>query len=111
MKTILKISTIIALCLILVFSTVSCGGTSASSAGGDLGADIVWEYDSKTNVLNIKGSGKMTDFASASAVPWASVKTAATSITIEDGIENVGNYAFYGFSALESVTLRKEFSL
>ena len=105
MKTILKISTIIALCLILVFSTVSCGGTSVSSTSGELGESITWEYDSKTNALNIKGSGKMTDFASTSAVPWASVKTAAKSITIEDGLENVGDYAFYGFSALESVTL------
>ena len=105
MKTVLKISVALILCLVLVFSAVSCGQTAASSTSGDLGTGVVWEYDSKTNVLNIKGNGKMTDFASASAVPWASVKTAAKSITIEDGIENVGDYAFYGFSALESVTL------
>ena len=105
MKTVLKITTAIALCLILVFSAVSCGGTSASSANGECGTGLTWEYDSKTNVLSITGNGKMTDFASASVVPWISVKAAAKTVTISEGVENVGDYAFYGFSALESVTL------
>ena len=105
MKTILKISAAIALCLILVFSAVSCGGTPVENSTGECGTGLTWEYDSKTNVLSITGNGKMTDFANNSSVPWASIKVKAKTVTIGDGVENVGDYAFYGFSALEAVNL------
>ncbi len=105
MKRLLKITTAMLLCLILALSAVSCGKAQAKNASGDLGTGVTWEYDSKSNVLSIKGSGKMTEFADSASVSWAAVRTSAKIITIAEGVENIGNYAFYGFSVLESVTI------
>lgn len=106
MNKIFKITTAIVLCLVLAFSAVSCAGSSAAvSANGECGTGLTWEYDSKTNVLNISGNGKMTDFPNTTVVPWASAKGSVKTITVSEGVESVGNYAFYGFTALESVTL------
>ncbi len=105
MNKIFKITIAIVLCLVLVFSAVSCGGSSAASANGECGTGLTWEFDSKTGVLSISGNGKMTDFANTSAVPWVSAKASVKTVTVSEGVENIGDFAFYGFSALESATL------
>ena len=105
MKKILKITSVILLCLALSLMAVSCGNASAASSSGNCGTGLTWEYDSKTNVLSISGNGKITDYASSTDAPWAAAKNSVKSITVSDGVEHIGNYAFYGFSSLESVSL------
>ena len=47
----------------------------------------------------------MPDYASVSSVPWCSKKSGIKKVVIEDGVTNIGRYAFDGFNTLTSVTI------
>lgn len=71
-----------------------CGGE------GD-GTNLTWTLDSE-GVLTISGTGKMKDYSTKSnqGAPWQpthldSVFSSMKEIKILDGVESVGNYAFY----------------
>lgn len=105
MKKILRISAFIILCLLLTISTVSCGNRPATSASGGCGDGLSWNYDSSTQTLSITGNGSIPDYASSADIPWAAVKGSVKTITVSEGVLAIGDYAFYGFSILESVNL------
>lgn len=105
MKKILRITALILLSLTLILSLASCGRGSAADAAGDCGSGLTWSYDSKSEVLSISGNGKMTDYESASDVPWINAKAYIKTITVSSGVEHIGSYAFYGTSSLETVNL------
>lgn len=44
--------------------------------------------------LIISGTGKMNDFASSTSKPWQSLTDQIYSVTIEEGVTSIGNYAF-----------------
>ena len=93
----------ILLCLLMLgilFSTVACGSMTASDAEGTWG-DLDWKYDASDRELTISGSGAMKKIESADEVPWKSVRSSAKTLTIEEGITSVADYAFQGFAALE----------
>ena len=105
MKKLLRITSVILLCLTLVLALASCGGKAASDAAGACGSGLTWSYDSKSAVLSISGNGRMNDYASSSEVPWAAAKASIKTVTVASGVEHIGSYAFYGASALETVNL------
>ena len=74
-------------------------------ASGDCGESATWTLTgTKDNLtLTISGSGKMDDFEQESS-PWGQYANIKTAI-IEDGIENIGSYSFYGAVNLQSVTI------
>ena len=98
----------------------------ASGECGALGSNASWSLSDKGDFL-ISGTGAMSNYKSASGVPWASYRASADAeaqdlreqilkVTIEGdimedgvvkktGITNVGDYAFYDCVNLESVTL------
>ena len=59
-------------------------------------------YELDGTKLRIFGSGKMGDYTYSSPAPWG---TAITSVTIEDGVQNVGSYAFRSSKGIMEVTL------
>ena len=106
MKKIFKLLALATLILLIIISATSCASTpSAKSASGELDGGLKWSYASEGNTLTISGDGNMTDFESASEVPWKAAKASVKSIIISDGVKNIGDYAFYSFSALESITI------
>ncbi len=70
----------------------------ASAAHETIGF-CTWELDGTH--LTIFGNGKMSNYAY-SCGPWGE---SITSVTIEDGVTSIGNYAFYGCSDLTSITI------
>ena len=76
----------------------ACGAARYSS-------EVFWLYDADTKTLTIKGSGAMKDYASTYAAPWAfyDVET----VTVDDGITHIGDYAFASLKKIkqENVTL------
>jgi hypothetical protein len=56
------------------------------------------------NKLTITGSGEMDDF-DIDTQPWKEYKESITEIIIEEGITNIGAYAFVSCRSLESVTI------
>ena len=108
MKTTRKFIKILSMALILILlglSLVSCGGTPApDDASGTSGA-LNWSYVKDSKTLTVTGSGAMSDFETAATVSWASVCAGVKTLVIGEGITTIGNYAFYGMQALESVSL------
>lgn len=76
----------------------ACGAAPYSS-------EVFWLYDENTKTLTIKGSGEMKNYASTYAAPWAiyDVET----VTVDDGITHIGDYAFASLKKIkqENVTL------
>lgn len=67
------------------------------------GEAAYWELTD--GVLTISGSGAMANYDSAAQRPWNSESANITSVVVEDGVTNVGSFAFYGMTNLTSVTL------
>jgi hypothetical protein len=74
---------------------------------GVCGDDMTWAYDYATDTLSINGSGDMTDYTvgEGTHAPWERYKTTAKALTATGGITSIGDYAFYEFAVLASVTL------
>ena len=70
----------------------ACGAAKYSS-------EVFWLYDEDTKTLTIKGSGKMKDYASTYAAPWAIYDV--EKVTVDDGITYIGDYAF---ASLKKIT-------
>ena len=78
------------------------------ATSGDCGAlegNVKWEYDGN-GTLTISGSGAMKNYYYSRYAPWYdSIRHSIKNVVIKEGVTIVGDYAFYGCSALEQVTL------
>ena len=66
-------------------------------------AEITWSL-SNDGILTISGTD-MPNYSSYSYVPWYSKRATIKNVIIENGVTNIGNYAFYNCSNLTSVTI------
>lgn len=89
----------------LLFAIMASVGT-VSAVSGTCGENLKWELTADS-VLTISGTGTMTNYSSSSSsrAPWYSNRSSVKSVVIEDGVTNIGNYAFYNCSSLTSVTI------
>ncbi len=85
----LLIGAALALCAVMAVLAFS---DDSSADGGDCGADAHWNYDAGT--LTITGTGAMTDWTSAEAVPWNAHRAEITNVSVANGITTIGGYAF-----------------
>ena len=72
------------------------GSSSTSIIYGDCGAvgsDLIWAFDTSSNILAIVGNGAMQDWTKAT-VPWVDYKPFLKAVTISSGVTSIGNYAF-----------------
>ena len=98
-----------------IIALVACAGafllssaaddSDAASSDGTAG-DLTWTLDD-SGVLSISGTGAMPDYSNSSSghAPWYDYKTSIKSVTIADGVTNIGAYAFSRCTALTSVTI------
>ncbi len=68
---------------------------------GTCGENLTWTLDN--GVLNISGTGAMTNFASGAAVPWSAYRETILEVNIAAGVTTVGDMAFYGCTDLKTV--------
>lgn len=105
----LKIIALITLASVLAISMVSCGGKSSASDADGGWEGLSWEYKKDTKTLTVTGSGNMADAKTPDAVGWSAVASSVEKIEFKakDGeyVTSLGNYAFYGMSALKSISL------
>ena len=73
-------------------------------ASGTCGANLTWTL-SYSGLLTISGTGAMTDWSTATAVPWAAEHAAVKAVQIADGVTTIGAYAFYKLTALIEITI------
>ncbi|MBQ9492870.1 MAG: leucine-rich repeat protein [Oscillibacter sp.] len=95
----------------IVFGDMKQDNVIASGECGAVGNNASWSL-SKEGEFLISGKGVMKDYQSASAVPWSAYGTDATdlrpqilTVTVSNGISNVGDYAFYDCEKLKEVKL------
>ena len=93
---------LLAACLLCTFFAFTA---SAETLTGTCGDDAFWSLDTDTGVLTVSGTGAMADYA-AKGQPYYIHRASITSVVIEEGITNVGAYAFDRFgTGLTSVTI------
>lgn len=103
-----KILTAIVILLISMLCLSSCGKTVSDANGTIEGTNINWKFTSSDSTLEISGSGEIPDYASSSETPWADVLESIVNLEIENGIEKIGNRAFYGASNLKTADIGKD---
>ena len=75
-------------------------GLSANAEeSGTCGPNLRWHL-TDNGILTISGKGKMNDYS-----PWRDSRKKVKRIIIGDGVTTIGEAAFYGCSALTSVTI------
>ncbi|MDH8702740.1 hypothetical protein M2138_002111 [Dysgonomonadaceae bacterium PH5-43] len=92
--------TSIALITVSVDVIVDC----SVMASGEAGAEVRWLL-CENGMLVIMGTGAMTNFTSASNVPWYDNRNSIQTLVLSDKITDIGNYAFYECSGITSVTI------
>ena len=82
----------------------ACGADMTASSGecGAAGDNLTWEITG--SALSISGSGAMLDYTEETPPPWSG-NMELRSIDIGDGVESIGEYAFYGCFGVEVIYL------
>ena len=78
--------------------------TSAVTYSGTCGDNLTWSLDTDTGVLNITGTGAMTNWSYAEA-PWYSYYDYIKTVNIASGVTSIGDLAFSSCDSLTSVTI------
>ncbi|MCI6730129.1 MAG: leucine-rich repeat protein [Clostridiales bacterium] len=77
---------------------------AAAENSGSCGENLTWIFDEASGILTISGEGKMKDYGP-SLAPWESVKEEITTVIISDGVNSIGDAAFYGCTKLINITI------
>ncbi len=97
----------ILLALIMIISIIPMSSISASAedipTSGTCGDNLTWEYDEESGVMYISGTGTMYDYYMNR--PWEDFADEVYFVNIGDEVTTISNYAFYGFSSLNSIVL------
>lgn len=75
-----------------------------SALTGSCGENLTYSIDESAKTLTISGTGTMQDF-SYDNQPWMTNKDLIEKVVIEDGVESIGEYAFYSCTSLTSVEM------
>lgn len=76
-----------------------------SAAEGTCGENLTWVYDEDTCEFTISGIGKMAGYENQSDRPWNDYATLVKKVKVGEGITYIGERAFSGFKALETVIM------
>ena len=95
-------------CLLLGIVLSSALTASAGEYSGTWGGNVTWTLEPGTGVLTVSGKGAIKDFsAEGSDEAWYAHRNEIKSIVIQDGITEIGAYAFSCIDGLDHVTLPK----
>ncbi len=100
----LNISRRILCALLFIFLAISTL-TVQSFAANDAGAEIEWRIEGDR--LIISGKGEMRDFSENDTPPWHKHRRSIRAVIVNDGVESIGDLAFYKYDNLVSVSLAK----
>ena len=95
------LSTVLVICMLCALFPVSILTASAETFSGSWGVQLAWKLDTATGVLEITGTGEMTN----APPPWSSYRDSIKSVIIGNGVTDIGYYAFVGCTNLTGVTI------
>ena len=76
-----------------------------AATSGTCGDNLTWTLDKTTGVLEISGTGAMTNWRSHSSMPWDSSCSYIKTVKIGNSVTSIGNYAFCSCTSLTNVTI------
>lgn len=79
------------------------GESDALVGSGTCGDNLTWTLDD-AGTLTISGIGDMANY-SYNGAPWYSNRSSIKTVSIQDGVTSIGDYAFYYCSSLTSITI------
>jgi hypothetical protein len=85
--------------ILLLFSI-----TTAFSQGGTTGP-LTWSLNAADSTLTITGNGAMPNYSSYDNVPWYPYCSSIKIVLLGSGVTNIGHYAFFDCSKLNSIDL------
>lgn len=86
---------------LLLLALLPIASTFARVITGTCGENLTWSYDSDSTLLSIEGYGAMNDYSDCG--PWGTVANQITRIHLPEGLTSIGEFAFYGCSALTDI--------
>lgn len=92
------------LLLVTMLPRLEMPTAAAEIASGTCGKYVNWSL-SDTGVLSITGTGSMSDYSSASDVPWYSQRASIKEVIIGYGVTDIGYKVFSNCSNLTAVTI------
>ncbi len=71
------------------------------------GPNLFWSFNAYTGALTITGSGNMYNYDSDGENPWEEneIATQILSVSLPKGLTSIGDFAFFGCTALQTITL------
>ena len=103
---------IIALVLVIVTALTLFAGCANKTAAEDAEGEwenVSWSYKKDSKTLTITGGGAVPSAKDSASVPWNSIRGSVEKLkfvtTEEAPFTSVGDYAFYGMTALKSIEL------
>ena len=80
---------------------------SAVIESGTFGTDnaLTWQFNSETKEFTVSGTGTMPYYTTSNLAPWADLRDEIVTVTIEEGVKNVGSYSFYRCTSLKNVSI------
>ncbi|MBR4880970.1 MAG: leucine-rich repeat protein [Clostridia bacterium] len=88
-------------CILLVIGSSFCINAEIATSGS-CGWALTWEY--ADGVLEISGEGKIYHYDPEKRPPWDDLKNMINTVIINEGVTQIGNYAFSGI-AMKEVSL------
>lgn len=93
--------------------TPTCAEAYAEANGITFKADVIkgtnlhWNFDNTTKTLTVSGVGAMPDWENLdnNRAPWYNKAKSILTLIIQDGITNIGNFAFYACGYLTKVSI------
>ncbi len=83
----------------------AAAGSSGEILGsGTCGENLTWTLDS-SGVLTVSGSGRMAEWSSKSDVPWYRSRAEISKAVLEEGVTNIGGFAFYECTNLKDIAI------
>lgn len=102
------IAWLLVICMaISLLPAAALADTAAKSGtcGENSGDNVVWAL-SDDGTLTISGEGRMKDFGTVySTHPWENYDKEIKSVVVKEGVQSIGDYAFYNCANLKNVTL------
>lgn len=99
-RTVTLLALLAALCCLL---TVSAAATDAPTSG-TCGENLTWTLD-PAGTLTISGTGEMEEYEQVRDVPWYESRDKVKTAVIENGVTDIGNFAFDNCWSLTSVAI------
>ena len=89
----------------VIFPGAPCVTEIASGDCGAEGSNLTWVL-TDDGTLTVKGTGAMADYKAGFPRPsWDTYKDQITALVVKPGVTSIGVYAFYNYTALQSVSL------